>query len=60
MGIFATMTTGIDMDHHRSQLRLGVEERMAHLFGYLVTLPGREILIDGDMQFRVQGVPNPA
>jgi hypothetical protein len=54
------MTTGIDMDHHSSQLRLGVEERMAHLFGYLVTLPGREILINGDMQFRVQGVPNPA
>ena len=43
VGIFAAMTTGIDMDHHRRQFRLGGKERMAHLFGYLVTLPGREV-----------------
>src|SRR6516162_6811110 len=60
VGIFAAMTTGIDMDHHRCQVRLVGCERVADLFGYLVTLPGREILIDGDMQFRRQGVSHPA
>jgi hypothetical protein len=49
MGSFTAMATGIDVDHDGCQLWLLVEERMAHPFGNLVTLPRGEIFIDGDM-----------
>jgi len=58
--IFAAMATGINMDQHRRHLRLRLEERLAHLFSYPVTLPGGQFLIHRDLQFCVQGVPYPA
>lgn len=59
MMIAATMSTGIDMHGHGGQVRLCIKEYMAYLFSNVVTLSGRKILIDRDMQFRVQFVPNP-
>jgi hypothetical protein len=38
MRIVAAMTTGINLDYHRSKLGFRLEERMTNLLGNLMTL----------------------
>ena len=57
---FAGLIRRIDMDHHERQIIQMMKQLMAHFGGNGMRLRDRQLRIDGDIQFGMQAMPEPA